>query len=80
MVTPDQSSGEGAGPATKQELEAEIEELRADLGETVEALSHKLDVKARIKQRAQRTSPVVPVVAGVALAATVAVLVWRRRS
>ncbi len=35
----------------QQRLEREIEELRGELGETVEALVHKVDVPARAKER-----------------------------
>jgi lambda repressor-like predicted transcriptional regulator len=35
----------------EERLEEEIEELRSDLGETVEALAHKADVPARVKER-----------------------------
>jgi len=41
------------GPdATADELQADIEQTRADLGETVDALTQKLDVKARAKGKA----------------------------
>ena len=36
----------------QERLEEEIAELRAELGETVEALVHKIDVPARAKERA----------------------------
>ena len=39
-------------PTDPRELRAEIEQTRADLGETVEALSAKSDVKARAKHAA----------------------------
>jgi ElaB/YqjD/DUF883 family membrane-anchored ribosome-binding protein len=39
-------------PADPQELRAEIERTRADLGETVQELAAKADVKARAKQAA----------------------------
>lgn len=38
----------GAGP---EEIEAHIEQTRHELGDTVEALSHKLDVKAQAHQK-----------------------------
>jgi ElaB/YqjD/DUF883 family membrane-anchored ribosome-binding protein len=37
-------------PADPQQLRAEIERTRADLGETVQELAAKADVKARAKQ------------------------------
>jgi hypothetical protein len=39
----------GTEPRDADELRAEIEQTRADLGDTVEALSAKADVKARVK-------------------------------
>ena len=39
------------------ELEAEIEAQRAQLAETVDQLSHKLDVKAQAKARLDRVAP-----------------------
>ncbi|HEX2264492.1 MAG TPA: DUF3618 domain-containing protein, partial [Pseudonocardiaceae bacterium] len=36
---------------SEQELQEEIQELRGELGETVQALAHKADVPARAKQR-----------------------------
>jgi ElaB/YqjD/DUF883 family membrane-anchored ribosome-binding protein len=35
----------------EERLQEEIEELRSGLGETVEALAHKADVSARVKER-----------------------------
>jgi hypothetical protein len=43
---------DSATPQDPQELRAEIEQTRADLGETVEALAAKTDVKARAKDAA----------------------------
>jgi hypothetical protein len=37
-------------PDNPDELRREIEQTRADLGETVEALAHKADVKARAQE------------------------------
>ena len=39
-----------ATPDDQQELEKEIEQTREQLGETVEALTAKVDVKARAQQ------------------------------
>jgi hypothetical protein len=47
-------SGRPAGGATfddPDELRQEIERTRGELGDTVEALAHKVDVKARVQQR-----------------------------
>lgn len=65
---------------TKEQLEAEITATRSELGETVEALTHKLDVKARVRRRAQELPVGVPIGAAVAVILTVAVVLWRRRS
>ncbi|WP_019633388.1 DUF3618 domain-containing protein [Actinomadura atramentaria] len=46
-----EAAHEGAA-ATPDELRAEIERARADLGDTVAALAAKADVKARVKDRA----------------------------
>lgn len=40
-----------SGSAEQERLQAEIEELRGELGETVEALAHKADIPARVKER-----------------------------
>jgi hypothetical protein len=72
------------------ELEAEIEEQREHLADTVDQLAHKLDVKAQAKERAEdlkqrmtnhegKPRPVVyATVAGV-LVATGLLVWWRRR-
>jgi hypothetical protein len=46
-----QRLGDDAGK-TPEQLRAEIEETREELGDTVEALAAKTDVKARAKERA----------------------------
>jgi len=68
-------------------LEEEIRQTRRELGETVEALSHRLDVKSRARSkleaggRAVRSNPL-PAGAAVAVAvmALVGIVVWRRRA
>jgi chromosome segregation ATPase len=42
-------------PTDKSQLEAEIEQTRADLGQTVEALAAKTDVKARAQEKIATT-------------------------
>ncbi|MGI9156184.1 MAG: DUF3618 domain-containing protein, partial [Marmoricola sp.] len=44
-----------AKDATADEIEADIESTREQLGETVDALSRKLDVKSRAKDKVQDT-------------------------
>jgi hypothetical protein len=84
-----------ATPAPKptiEELRAEIKRTRADLGETVQALAAKADVKARAKEQVEvareravetvRTNqvPIVIVVAGaMAVVGIILVLRGRRR-
>lgn len=51
-----QTGSGGAPPANPDELMAEIERTREELGETVEALAAKADVKARAQQRASEVS------------------------
>lgn len=63
--------------ATKAQLESEIQELRLELGETVEALTQRLDVKARVQEKARRI-PVAPVAA--LAVAVLALVVWKKRS
>jgi hypothetical protein len=71
-------------------IKAEIEATRAHLGQTVDELSHRLDVPSRAKERAFRVrdtavetfreSP--PVVAGAGLALVgllTGMIIWRRK-
>jgi hypothetical protein len=86
MTTPDQAT---ATPTGREALEADIAATRESLGETVDALSRKLDVKSRVKASAAETTarvrtrvtaqPAIPaaVVAGRVLG--FALVVWRRR-
>jgi hypothetical protein len=91
---PEGGQGPGApdvhGPTDPDAIKAEIEETRAQLGRTIDELSHRLDVPARAKESAYRArdtavesyreSPPVVLGAGLALVAVVvAVVVWRRR-
>jgi uncharacterized protein (TIGR03382 family) len=72
-----------------EELRREIERTRAELGETVEALSHKADVKTQAREKVEhakqnvqaqaRDKPVGPI-AGIAVALVVLWLIRRRRS
>jgi hypothetical protein len=43
-------------PRSEQELREEIEQTRRELGDTVEALSHKLDVPGRVKEKAHEAT------------------------
>ncbi|MEP6815334.1 MAG: DUF3618 domain-containing protein [Marmoricola sp.] len=56
MTTPTDTSNPPPGrDATADELEADIESTRDDLGETVDALSRKFDVKGRARHKVQDT-------------------------
>ena len=79
---PDPQPGPDAGI---EELQADIERTRGELGETVAALSDKMDVKTRTQNRIHevadnaKAEPAVPVAAVLAAAAAVGLLVWLRR-
>jgi ElaB/YqjD/DUF883 family membrane-anchored ribosome-binding protein len=68
-----------------QQLRREIERTRADLGATVEALSHKADVKAHARAKAEQAksraqdNPAVPLAAGIGVAIAALWLIRRRR-
>ncbi len=72
-------SSNGQHP-TKAELEAEIERLRHSVGDTVEALTHRMDVKARAREKVRATPPAVPIGVAVALAAGLGLWLWRRHA
>lgn len=74
-------------PEDRDELERQIEQTRAELADTVEALAHKADVKARAQDRLTelREDPRTARfgAAGAAVLVAVGLLVWlvrRRRS
>jgi hypothetical protein len=89
-VTAPGSGVPGTGPADPDQIKAEIEATRAQLGRTVEELSHRLDVPARAKEGAARAkdtavetyreSPPAVIAAGVAMVAlVVGIVVWRKK-
>jgi predicted component of type VI protein secretion system len=55
MTEADRSVPEPGPEAGIEDLQADIERTRSQLGQTVEALSDKLDVKAQAKQKAADT-------------------------
>lgn len=56
MTTPNAASTPEPGPdASVENIRADIEATRTDLGQTVEALSAKLDVTAQAKQKVDDT-------------------------
>jgi hypothetical protein len=88
------ASGPGApgvsGPTDPDEIRAEIEATRDQLGRTVDELAARLDVPSRAKERLLRTRdtavetyrespPAVLGAAGVLLAVVVGIVVWRRK-
>ena len=79
---PDPQPGPDAGI---EELQADIERTRGELGDTVAALSDKMDVKTRTQNRIHevadnaKAEPAVPVAAVLAAAVAVGLLVWLRR-
>lgn len=83
MAEPQQDPRDSSQPKqTPEQIEAEIEATRERLGETVEALGAKADVKGRVSHRAQsvRERHSTALLAGVgALVLVVGVVVWRRR-
>jgi len=73
-------------PADATDLAADIERRRAQLGETVEALSAKLDVKSRavsgsksLLDNAKRTTQERPAVVAGAFAGIVALMIFLRK-
>jgi uncharacterized protein YllA (UPF0747 family) len=88
-MSTDTAHHNGSSPTTPQELEREVERNREELARTVDALHHKLDVKAQAQQRVAQLKASAttdsgkprPVVLGAvgAAAAGIALLVWLRR-
>jgi hypothetical protein len=68
-----------------EQLRREIERTRAELGQTVEALSHKADVKAQARRKAElvqsqaREKPAVPLAVGIGVAVVGLWLLRRKR-
>ncbi len=55
MTTPNSGRPEPGPSAGIDDIEADIEQTREELGQTVQALSSKLDVKEQAKQKAAET-------------------------
>src|SRR5215212_4434485 len=94
MSMPEQLPPEPGPDADKKAIQADIDQTRNQLAETVEALSHKLDVKeqarhkvddtkARVGEKAlvarQKAAEVPAPVIAVTAVALVSLIFWRRR-
>ena len=88
MTAPE--STENTEARTPEQIEADIEQQREQLAETIDALTAKIDVKARAKDQvadwkdqattdAGKPRPELLVGVGVVVAVVVGVLVWRHR-
>jgi len=75
---------DNATPHSSDELRADIERTRVELANTVDALTDRLDVKARAEARAEEIirdprSRNVGIGIAVAAVAVVAVVIWRKK-
>ncbi|HEX4281881.1 MAG TPA: DUF3618 domain-containing protein [Solirubrobacteraceae bacterium] len=57
-----------------EQIRAEIESTRQELGDTVEALAEKADVKKHARERIERTKASIPAPAAIGVVAAVAVV------
>lgn len=68
---------------TKAEIQSDLEQTREHLAETVDALSHKLDVKTRTRETASTVrrehGRELTVGAAVTTVVVVGLILWRRR-
>jgi len=55
MAAPNSNGPEPGPDASIDDIEADVEQTRNELGQTVEALADKLDVKGRAKDKAAET-------------------------
>ena len=94
MTEPDPTRAEPGPEASIDDLQADIERTRADLGDTTRALTDKLDVKARVgvavhdaKDRVVESAsmpdgsvkPALPVTAVAVALLVLGIVVWQRR-
>jgi len=88
IVKPGTTAPDGSGPRSKEQIEADIEATRVQLGNTVDQLSHRLDVKSRLQEQVQagreratrhlQEQPAIPIAAAAGAVLLVALIVWRR--
>jgi hypothetical protein len=67
-------------PKDPEQIRADIEATRQELGDTVEALVAKTDVKAHARERIERTKaslPKPPIVLGAVAVVVVGLVAWR---
>jgi hypothetical protein len=76
---PATEAARSAGLSEQDIVRTDIEQARADLAETVDALHHKLDVKAQVKEKVDAVPPRTRIIAGAAAAALVVVIVVLKR-
>ena len=86
-MTAPQSTPRHSSAASVDEIERDVERTRAQLGETAGALAHKLDAKARAKEkldhardRVSGDRTVIVAVTAVGAAAVICFVLWRRNS
>lgn len=83
MARPDPLPPEPGPDAGVDDIQADIERTRHQLGATVGTLTEKLDVKKQAQHKAaemrEQATPAVPIGIFVAVAAVVGIIVWRRR-
>ncbi|HEY7051068.1 MAG TPA: DUF3618 domain-containing protein [Mycobacterium sp.] len=83
MATPDGLPPELPADAGIDDIRADIEQTRHQLGQTVESLTEKMNVKQQARYKAaelrEKTPPAVPIGVLVAVAAVVGLVIWRRR-
>ena len=81
--SPNEPGAPAAGDDQVAAIEADLEQTRQRLGETIDALGDKLDVKTRATDKVQEVrderGTELAVAAGMALALVVAWVVYRRR-
>lgn len=87
MTGPEQPRAQLRADAAVDEIERDIAQTRHELGETVSALSDKLDVKGRVQDRVQdlahetkeaASASKIPL-ALVGLGAVIGLVIWQRR-